>query len=230
MNQFSTDVINLGRTPQRFDGLVNTPVFRGSTIVVNSFSEWEKLGLTQSNVQFCSQAYPAVTAEHDDAAAFMVLGPYLKNGFLHHAIREQGGAYGGGASYDVNACAFQFFSYRDPRLAETFTDFDASLEWLLQQQDDQQALESAILTAISGMDKPSSPAQEAISACHAALHGRTEATRQRLRQQMLNVTLDDLKRIVQNYLHADVVQKSVVASMAKEELVKQLGFDTYKVV
>ena len=100
----------------------------------------------------------------------------------------------------------------------------------MQQQNDQQALESAILTTISSMDKPSSPAQEAISACHAALHGRTEATRQRLRQQMLNVTLDDLKRIVQNYLHADVVQKSVVASMAKEELVKQLGFDTYKVV
>ncbi|WP_445406431.1 cystathionine beta-lyase [Acinetobacter seifertii] len=42
MNQFSTDVINLGRTPERFDGLVNTPVFRGSTIVVNSFSEWEE--------------------------------------------------------------------------------------------------------------------------------------------------------------------------------------------
>src|SRR5690606_32039398 len=28
--------------PQHFDGLVNTPVFRGSTIVVNSFSEWEE--------------------------------------------------------------------------------------------------------------------------------------------------------------------------------------------
>ncbi|MDB9695483.1 PLP-dependent transferase, partial [Acinetobacter nosocomialis] len=42
MNQFSTDVINLGRSPERFDGLVNTPVFRGSTIVVNSFSEWEE--------------------------------------------------------------------------------------------------------------------------------------------------------------------------------------------
>lgn len=29
------------------------------------------------------------------------------------------GAYGGGASYDGNACSFRFFSYRDPRLAET---------------------------------------------------------------------------------------------------------------
>lgn len=42
MNQLCTDVINLGRTPERFDGLVNTPVFRGSTILVNSFAEWEQ--------------------------------------------------------------------------------------------------------------------------------------------------------------------------------------------
>ncbi len=41
MNHFCTQVINLGRTPQRFDGLVNTPVYRGSTIVVDSFKEWE---------------------------------------------------------------------------------------------------------------------------------------------------------------------------------------------
>ena len=58
--------------------------------------------------------------------ALMILGGFLRNGFLHRAIREQGGAYGGGAGYDSNACAFRFFSYRDPRLAETFADFKKS--------------------------------------------------------------------------------------------------------
>lgn len=191
--------------------------------------ETHQAWLTGSNVQFCSQAYPAVTIDHDDAAVFMVLGPYLKNGFLHHAIREQGGAYGGGANYDANACAFHFFSYRDPRLAETFADFDASLKWLLQQKEDQQAIESAILTTISGMDKPASPAQEAIGACHSILHGRTIEDRHRLRQQILDVTLDDLKRIVRDYLSDDVVQKSVLVSKAKAEQVNQLGFSVHKV-
>jgi len=41
MNHLCTKVLNLGRTPDRFDGLVNTPVYRGSTIIVNSFKEWE---------------------------------------------------------------------------------------------------------------------------------------------------------------------------------------------
>ena len=201
-----------------------------SNVADKSIDSTHQAWLTESNVQFCAQVYPAVTINHDDAAVFMVLGPYLKNGFLHHAIREQGGAYGGGANYDANSCAFRFFSYRDPRLAETFADFDASLEWLLQQQDDLQALESAILTTISGMDKLASPAQEAIEACHADLHGRTVAIRQRLREQILGVTLDDLKRIVRHYLRGDVVQKSVLASKAKAQQVEELGFDVYKVV
>lgn len=193
------------------------------------YNEKNQAWLIQGNVQFCAQAYPAVTIDHEDAAVFMVLGPYLKNGFLHHAIREQGGAYGCGANYDANACAFQFFSYRDPRLAETFADFNASLQWLLQQKDDPQSLESAILTVISGMDKPSSPSGEAISACHSVLHGRSSEIRQRLRQQILKVTMQDLKRVVTEYLRPMFMLKSVVAPLSKTEQVKQLGFEINKV-
>ncbi|OUY05884.1 insulinase family protein [Acinetobacter populi] len=186
--------------------------------------------LIQSNVQFCATAYPAVAIHHADAAVFMVLGGYLRNGFLHHAIREQGGAYGGGANYDANACAFRFFSFRDPRLAETFTDFAASIDWLLQQDEQPQQLESAILGTISGMDKPSSPASEAISACHAALHGRTPEFRQQLRQNILAVTQDDLKRVAKQYLRPEFAQKAVIAPFAKEAQLESLGFAVSKVI
>ncbi len=87
--------------------------------------------LIQSNVQFCASVYPAVAIDHPDAAVMTILGPYLRDGFLHQAIREQGGAYGGGAGYDANACAFRFFSYRDPRMSETFADFERSIDWLM---------------------------------------------------------------------------------------------------
>lgn len=52
--------------------------------------------LIQTNVQFCASAYQAVEVSHPDAAPLMVLAAYLRNGFLHSAIREKGGAYGGG--------------------------------------------------------------------------------------------------------------------------------------
>ena len=130
--------------------------------------------LVATNVYHNASAYSVPAADHPDTAALMVLAPYLRNGYLHSAIRERGGAYGGGAGYDANACAFKFFSYRDPHCAETFAHFEASIEWLLSEPQSAEQLEEAILGIISGMDKPGSPAGEAIKACFANLHNRGE--------------------------------------------------------
>jgi hypothetical protein len=93
-----------------------------------------------------------------------VLGDFLRNGYLHRAIREQGGAYGGGAGYHPDSGAFRFHSYRDPRLADTLADFDRALDWLQTWDHPARTLEEAILGVIAAIDKPGSPAGEAISA------------------------------------------------------------------
>ncbi|MEC7120268.1 MAG: peptidase M16, partial [Pseudomonadota bacterium] len=187
-------------------------------------AEAEVAWLIQANVQFCAAAYPAVPLDHPDVAALMVLGPYLRNGFLHRALREQGGAYGGGAGYDGNTCAFRFHSYRDPRLAETFADFQASIDWLLTQPQQAYQLEESILGLMASMDKPGSPAGEAISACHAQLHGRTPARRQALRQSILAVSLADLQRVAQTYLQPAQRRRAVVAPYAKQAELEAMGF------
>ena len=185
--------------------------------------------LIQTNVQFCAASYPATVVDHPDTAALMVLGPYLRNGFLHRALREQGGAYGGGAGYDGNACAFRFHSYRDPRLAETFDDFEASIQWLIETPQEAYQLEEAILGLIGAMDKPSSPAGEAMSACHSMLHGRTPEQRRALRQSLLAVTIDDLQRVAKTYLKPELRHSSVVAPYGKEEELVTLGFAVERV-
>ena len=185
--------------------------------------------LIQTNVQFCATSYPAVEVTHPDAAPLMVLAGYLRNGFLHSAIREKGGAYGGGASYDGNACAFRFYSYRDPRLTETFKDFEASIEWLLNTPQQAHQLEEAILGLVSSMDKPGSPAGEAITACYALLHGRTPAFRKTLRTRLLHVTLEDLQRVAREYLIQQKPSKAVVAPVAKRQELEQLGFKVKQV-
>jgi len=197
--------------------------------VVYQDTDQDQAWLIQTNVQFCASAYATVEVAHPDAAPLMVLAAYLRNGFLHSAIREKGGAYGGGASYDGNACAFRFYSYRDPRLAETFADFEASLQWLMQAEQQPHQLEEAILGLIASMDKPGSPAGEAITACYALLHGRTPAFRKTLRERLLNVTLDDLKRVAEQYLIKQQPMKSVVAPFAKRDVLQQLGFEIKQV-
>lgn len=185
--------------------------------------------LIQANVQFCASAYQAVDVAHPDAAPLMVLAAYLRNGFLHSAIREKGGAYGGGASYDGNACSFRFYSYRDPRLAETFNDFEASVQWLINTEQQPHQLEEAILGLVASMDKPGSPAGEAITACYALLHARTPKFRKILRERLLNVNLDDLQRIAKQYLLAQKPVKAVVAPFAKREELQKLGFSIKQV-
>jgi len=212
-----------------WDKLSIEPNDRELTQVKATVTENDEAWLIQANVQFCSAAYPAVEVSHPDAAPLMVLAAYLRNGFLHSAIREKGGAYGGGASYDGNACSFRFYSYRDPRLAETFLDFDASIEWLLNAPQQEHQLEEAILGLIASMDKPGSPAGEAITACYSLLHKRTPAYRKLLRTRLLAVNLDDLKRVATTYIQSQKPTKAVVAPVAKRDILVELGFDIKQV-
>ena len=185
--------------------------------------------LVPTNVYHNASAYTVPAADHPDTAALMVLAPYLRNGYLHSAIRERGGAYGGGAGYDANACAFKFFSYRDPQCAETFAHFDASIEWLLNEPQTDEQLEEAILGIISGMDKPGSPAGEAVKACFANLHHRGVDWQRKMRAAILSVTVADLQRVAKQYLQGQDHVRAVLAPYDKEEAVKELGFNVCKI-
>ena len=185
--------------------------------------------LVATNVYHNASVYSAPAADHPDTAALMVLAPYLRNGYLHSAIRERGGAYGGGAGYDANACAFKFFSYRDPHCAETFEHFEASIEWLLNEPQTAEQLEEAILGIISGMDKPGSPAGEAVKACFADLHQRGADWQRKMRAAILEVTIDDLQRVAKQYLQGQKHVRAVLAPYDKEEDIKNLGFEVCKI-
>jgi len=164
-----------------------------------------------TQVNFCAKAYPTVAPNHPDAPALHVLGDFLRNGYLHRAIREQGGAYGGGAGYHPDSGAFRFYSYRDPRLTETLADFDQALAWLHTQDHPARTLEEAILGVIAAIDKPGSPAGEAINAFLGGLFGRTPEQRRAYRQQVLAVTLDDLKRVAATYLQPEQAHCAVLS-------------------
>lgn len=179
--------------------------------------------LTNTQVNFCAKAYPTVASDHPDAAPLTVLAGVLRNGFLHRSIREQGGAYGGGASQDSNIGAFRFYSYRDPRLTETLADFDASVDWLLNTELAESEIEQAILGVISSIDKPASPAGEAKQTYQAELFGRTREKRERFRQRVLEVTAPDLKRVAAQYLQTDNASVAVVAPKSAHSTLEQLG-------
>lgn len=187
------------------------------------------LWTTSTSVNFCARAYPTVPMAHPDAAPLAVLGGFLRNGFLHRVIREQGGAYGGGASHDADSACFRFYSYRDPRLAETLEDFNRAIDWLLNEKHEWRQVEEAILGVISSLDKPSSPAGEAKDAFHNALYGRTPEVRQQHRQRILGVTLEDLQRVGATYLRPELASTAVITSPQMADMADKLGLELRQV-
>jgi presequence protease len=191
----------------------DSPVGDGTTISSGKTTGPKKIGwATVTAVHFCARVHLCVSYIHDDSPALSVLGQFLRNGFLHRAIRERGGAYGGGAGYNSDAGTFRFFSYRDPRLSETLDDFQNSLQWLKEEKHDPRTLEEAILGVVGSIDKPGSPAGEARGAFHDVLNGRTPELRRKYRSAVLTVTVEDLQRVAEKYLSQSTASLAVVSN------------------
>ena len=186
-------------------------------------SEKPTYWLVDSQVNFCAWALPTVTMEHPDAPVLAVLSAVLRNGFLHTAIREKGGAYGAGATQDSAMGCFKFFSYRDPRVEGTFDDFRGSVDWVLKQSSGDDLVEQAILGLIGSMDRPGSPAGEARQFFHLDRNGRTQAMRQQFRQGLLATTWKDVQRVAQQYIQGQEGSRAVVAPRGSENIAKNLG-------
>ncbi|MCA1851057.1 MAG: insulinase family protein, partial [Beggiatoa sp.] len=210
-------IASLGPTKFKSYGSIPTAPVTGQRV----HEAW----LTSTETSFCARAYPTVPVGHPDAAPLSVLGRFLQNGYLHRAIREQGGAYGSGAGYDGDTGAFRFYSYRDPRLGETLDDFDASLSWLTQHRHTKEQLEEAILGVIGALDRPSSPAGEAIKTFMSALNGRTPELRRRLRQRVLEVGVEDLRRVAARYLIPERAGTAVVTDRQTLRRYRTLGLE-----
>jgi Zn-dependent M16 (insulinase) family peptidase len=79
------------------------------------------------------------------------------------------------------------------------------------------------------MDKPGSPAGEAIKACFANLHNRGEDWQRKMRAAILAVTIDDIQRVAKQYLQGQQHVRAVLAPYDKEDSVKDLGFKVCKI-
>ncbi len=179
--------------------------------------------ITGSQVCFCAEAFPTVDYKHGDAPALTVLGTVLRNGYLHSAIREKGGAYGAGASQDSNNKVFKFFSYRDPKCTETFKEFKKSREWSIKNITEEQ-LEEGVLGVISSIDKPLSPFGEAMSDFMSSLDQKTQDERLSFRSKVKECSLADLAMVAEKYLFNES-KRSAIAGQNYETELKDLGFE-----
>ena len=175
--------------------------------------------ITGSQVCYCAQAFMGVPREHPDSAALSVLATVLRNGFLHTAIREKGGAYGAGASNDTATNTFKFFSYRDPKCKETFQAFEDAISWA-KTSINEQHLEEAILGVVSSIDKPLSPVGEAKNDFNFNLEEINIEERLAFRQRIINCSIDDLVRVNEKYLTKESTRSILAGESFKDQAMK----------
>jgi Zn-dependent M16 (insulinase) family peptidase len=162
--------------------------------------------------------WPAPGAGHPDAAALSVLGEILTNLVLHQALREEGGAYGGQASYSPSAGTFVMMSYRDPRLAATYRDFEEAISWVMDAELKQENIEEAIICVIQDLDKPRTPFGDVMSAWDQQQQGITEEMRRRYRHGVLNCTAQDIKAAAAAWLRHKPYSRAAFVGNTEQDL------------
>jgi presequence protease len=156
-------------------------------------------------VYYGSLAVPTTSFTSTDGAPLQILAQLLTHKHLHHEIREKGGAYGGGAYSRGLDGLFGFYSYRDPNPQNTLSIMRNAGQWAIEKQWSDRDLEEAKISVFQSVDAPRAVNQEGMGRF---LSGITNEMKQKRREQMLDVTKDQVR---------DVAKRYIVDALAKEE-------------
>ena len=122
-----------------------------------------------------------------------VITRHLRNTWLWDRVRVQGGAYGAFCSFDPFSGVLAFASYRDPDLAGTLANFDASGRFLREADLSGEELTKAIIGTIGDLDAYQLPDAKGYTSMVRELTGLDDGFRQQLRDAVLATTAAEFR-------------------------------------
>ncbi|MBI5879447.1 MAG: insulinase family protein [Chloroflexi bacterium] len=117
----------------------------------------------------------------------------LSRDFVHERVRVQGGAYGGGCSFDRHTGMFMFSSYRDPNLLVTVKNFDDAAQFLRTAAITDDELSKHIVGVIGQIDGYMLPDAKGYASLARHLTGDSEEFLQQRREEVLATTVRDVR-------------------------------------
>lgn len=126
--------------------------------------------------------------------AFAVLKTLLKTDYLWQEVRIKGGAYGCALNAEFDG-TLVLTSYRDPNLVKTINTFKNSIDYLNNINLNDEELLKVIVGTIGALDMPKHVSAKAITAFNNNLIGVSYEQLCKIRNEVLNVTVDDLKSL-----------------------------------
>lgn len=174
-----------------------------------------------SPIAFIGSVFNTVSYVHPASPALSILACLFDNLILHPRIREQGGAYGGGAVSNAMSGNFYFYSYRDPHIAETLKTFVDAVEEISEGNFDDTDLEEAKLEMIQGMDSPVAPGSKGDVAYGWYSSGKTFKMREEYRHHLLSTNREDILKALKNEILPRIKDASTVVYASKELLERE---------
>jgi Zn-dependent M16 (insulinase) family peptidase len=197
----------------------NTPKLWDGQYTLPSVVSQERV--IASPVAFIGKVFKTIAFNHEDAAALSISSYLLDNMVLHQKIREQGGAYGGGAVCNAMAGNYYFYSYRDPNIVSTLAAFIEAIAEIADGNFDDEDLNEAKLEMIQGMDAPISPGTRGYIAYCWLKEGKTSEIRQYFRDKVLKLKAEDICKAVKNHIQKQFGQGKTIIFAGKELLEKE---------
>ncbi|MCJ1357181.1 MAG: Mitochondrial presequence protease [Icmadophila ericetorum] len=157
-------------------------------------------------VYYSAMVFPTVPYVHPTGASLSVLGQLLTHKHMHHEIREKGGAYGGGSFAKGLGGIFVHYSYRDPNPQNTLKIMNDAGRWAVDREWTAKDLEEAKLSVFQGLDAPESVNEEGMTRF---LSGIDQEMEQKKREQLLDVTTNEVKDAAQQYLVQGISQANI---------------------
>lgn len=149
---------------------------------------------TAGKVQYVAAGGNYAKFGHKYVGAMAVLETILRYEYLWTKIRIQGGAYGATARFELNGLGV-FASYRDPQLEKSLQAYKELAAWLKNVEFPERELNKYVIGTISGMDTPLTNTMRIDKASTQYLKQVSDELRQRIRNEVINVTNEDLQKL-----------------------------------
>ncbi len=128
------------------------------------------------------------------SGSIAVITHLIARDYVRERVRVQGGAYGGGCSFDRHTGLLTFSSYRDPNLLKTVANFDGAGQFLRATQIDDEELSKHIIGVIGQIDTYMLPDAKGFTSMLRYLLGDTDEVLQRWREEILSTSVGEVRQ------------------------------------
>ena len=188
------------KSVESFISKLNKGEKRGKSTKVVPVDAKKNLGYSFSSpVTYSSLAGKAPDEESKATSCMRMLLSMVSQNSLWSLIREKGGAYGAGSGVDINEDIWYFYTYRDPRLEKSISDFSSAVE--IEEITDEK-LEDAKLKILSRDTRPMGPQSKGLLDLRRYIYNISDELRRTLKESQLVLTKEEVESIKGTMLKA----------------------------